>query len=153
MSKGGDIALACSALFPNKIGLTITTCCQINAPVFTDLTYGSIRYKNTGGQPERMVKLGKKGPDGAYRLKWGLCESVHFNGQPLHYFNSDGEPELALDVVHQIGKTGIPFQKAHKLFHFQSTADPIMAPKKRHAELYDAVLYRRVHTSVQNLPH
>ena len=47
-SKGGDIALACSAELNDKIGLTITTSCQINAPVFTDLSYGAKRFCNTG---------------------------------------------------------------------------------------------------------
>lgn len=47
-SKGGNLALASSAQFRSKVGLTISSCCQINAPVFTDLTYGSLRQYNTG---------------------------------------------------------------------------------------------------------
>ena len=91
-----------------------------------------------------MKELGTKGPDGLYRLKWGLCESIYHNGQPLHLFNQHGEPELNVELVHKIIKTGIPYTKGRKLFHFQTTADPIMAPTKEIAMQYANILFGEI---------
>ena len=74
-SKGGDLALAASATFPDKIKLSIVNSCHLASPVFVDTTYNSngqnIRYENNGCNPNQLLSAAYKDENGFLRLKSG----------------------------------------------------------------------------------
>ena len=74
-SKGGDLALAASATFPDKIKLSIVNSCHLASPVFVDTTYNSnglnIRFENNGCNPHQLLSAAYKDENGFLRLKSG----------------------------------------------------------------------------------
>ena len=82
-SKGGDLSLAASAVMSDRIALTISNSCHINAPVFADSTYRGRRFKSIGLGPEEMKKIAHRGNDGLWRLKSGMAESGQHDGQGM----------------------------------------------------------------------
>ena len=74
-SKGGDLALAASATFPDKIKLSIVNSCHLASPVFVDTTYNSkgqnIRYENNGCNPNQLLCAAYKDENEFLRLKSG----------------------------------------------------------------------------------
>ena len=74
-SKGGDLALAASATFPDKIKLSIVNSCHLASPVFVDTTYNSnnlnIRYENNGCSPHQLLSAAYEDQNGFLRLNSG----------------------------------------------------------------------------------
>jgi len=130
-----------SAEFKYRVPLTISSCCQVNAPVFTDLTYGSKRQYNTGCHPHQMADLGAPAPDGLYRLKWGMAEALHLNGKFVYTIDTNGEHQLDKDILRKITKQGIPYMDGRNVFHFQTISDPIVAPTAKLAKEYANTLF------------
>ena len=140
-SKGADLGLACSGEFPNKIGLTISNSCFIHSPVFTDSSYRSRIWKNTGGGPVKMAELGTHGSDGIYRLNWGLAEAIHYEGEYLYRLNKNNEFELNVDLLQKSQKDRPRYHLGRKIFHFMSIDDPILAPNRTVAREYANILF------------
>ena len=80
-SKGGDLALAASATFPEKIKLSIVNSCHLASPVFVDTTYNSngqnVRYENNGCTPYQLLSTAYKDDKGFLRLKSGKATYVY----------------------------------------------------------------------------
>ena len=80
-SKGGDLALAASATFPEKIKLSIVNSCHLASPVFVDTTYNSngqnVRYENNGCTPYQLLSTAYKDEHGFLRLKSGQAKHIY----------------------------------------------------------------------------
>lgn len=88
-----------------------------------------------------LSKLAVKGPDKIYRLKWGLCEAVHVERQPIFEAEEDGKFKVNYDLLHNAKQTRPRYHRGRKIFYFMSVDDQIMAPTKELAMEYANMLF------------
>lgn len=70
-----------------------------------------------------------------------MAEALHLNGDYVFSIDENGEHQLNKDLLHKITKQGIPYSRGRNIFHFQTTADPVLAPTEELAKDYANTLF------------